>query len=239
MKLGKLTIPGPEKRMLSGEIRTNNYIAADTLPGEYTDITSIENWDTYGLLVVNDFLAVREEINKVFIGTTWSALSATERDIIIKYYLHLDQGAGVENTEKVTHLITTGQAADVAEASSILIKKWNIFNEKNKADLTSRWVYCKLVIATYFNMADAEDLFDTVKILLSDMLLVGRLGIGYGLNMDNENGIMNYIMSDQQYAGTGMEFDGYTLLTGTWTDVKTELENILIKGIYNKSDLDG
>lgn len=239
MKLGELTNPGPEKRKVDGTIISTNYIAADTLPAEYTDITSIENWAKYGHIVLNDFTAIRDEINAVFNSTTWSAISVAERDIIIDYYLHLDQGLGTEDTQKVTHLIATGQAANISEAASILRKKWNLFNEKNKAALALRWIHCKLVVVTYLNMEDSEDLFDTIKVLLNDMLLVGRLGVGYGPNQDTENGIMNYIMSDEQYDGTGMEFDGYTLLTGTWADFKTDLEDILIRGIYDKTDLDG
>jgi len=242
MKLGKKSTPTKEKlNATTGELKSDNYIAADVLPAGYDDITSIENWDKYGLLVLNDYLAVRQEIHEVFSNPAklWANCSAAERDLIISYYVYKDAGDGVADTDKVTHLITTGQVVDAAEGATFLINSWNNFNEKNRADLNRRWVFVKPVVLKYLTIADAENLFETVKVLLSDMIMIGRLGIGYGLGGDNENGILNYVNSDEQFDGTGMEFDGYTLKTGTWAEFKTEINDVLEKGKYDKSIYNG
>jgi len=242
MKLGKLKTPIKVRKIVpTGEVIDNNYIAADILPAEYDDISSIENWHTYGLYAVNDYLAIRKEIYDLFTDPAklWVNCTNEERDIIISYYVYKDAGDGVADTDKVTHLLATGQVADVPSAATYLINSWNNFNEKNREVLNYRWIFVKPVVLKYLTIADAENLFETVKILLNDMLLIGRLGIGYGLGGDNETGILNYVMSDEQFAGTGMEFDGYTLKTGTWETFKQEILDVLENGIYDKSIYNG
>ena len=242
MKLGKLKVPFKVKTNLkTGEVTDVNYIAADVLPAEYDDVSSIENWHKFGLFVVNDYLAVRKEIYEMFLDPTkgWANCTVAERDIIISYYVYKDAGDGVADTDKVTHLLTTGQVGDVPSAATFLINSWNNFNEKNRANLNYRWIFVKPIVLKYLTIADAENLFETVKVLVSDMLLIGRLGIGYGLGGDNENGILNYVMSDNQFDGTGMEFDGYNLKMGTWETFKTEIRNVLENGIYDKSIYNG
>jgi hypothetical protein len=238
MRLGKLKIPVNIKTNLTtGEVTDNNYIALDVLTAEYNDISSIENWHTYGMMVLNDYLSVRKEIYNIFIDPAklWVNCTNKERDIIIAYYVYKDNGDGAVDTEKVTHLLTTGQVADIPSASTFLINSWNNFNKKNINDLKSRWFYVKPIVLKYLTIADAENLFETVKGLVSDMFIIGRLGIGYGLGGDNENGLMNYVVSDEQFDGTGMEFDGYILKEGTWATFETEIQNVLENGIYDKS----
>lgn len=242
MKLGKLITPVLIKTNLStGEVTDNNYIASDVLPAEYSDISSIENWNTHGLKVLNDYLSVRKEIYNLFIDPAklWANCSVKERDIVISYYVYKDEGDGLADTDKVTHLITTGQTSDVPTSSTFLINSWNNFNEKNRNVLNYRWIFVKPIVLKYLTIADAENLFDTVKFLVGDMFVIGRLGIGYGLGGDNESGLLNYVMSDEQFVGTGMEFDGYILKTGTWDSFKTEVRDVLENGIYNKSIYNG
>jgi len=241
MKLGKLKTPiKVKKNLTTGKVRDVNYIVADELPDEYDDVTGIENWNTYGLFALNDYLAVRKEIYNVFVDPAkgWANCTSAERNIVISYYVYKDTGDGAVNNEKAIHLITTGQNTP-ATVESALINYWNNFNEKNRVTLNARWFFVKGAVLKYLNIADAENLFETVKVLLGDMFLIGRLGIGYGLGGDNENGILNYVMSDEQFDETGMEHDGYILKTGTWADFKQDIKNILENGIYDKSTYNG
>jgi hypothetical protein len=242
MKLGKLNNDN-KKRVITnlntGEVIDDNYTANDVLPSIYDDISSIENWAKYGLLAVNDYLAVRKEIYNLFVVKTWANCTVAERDIVIFYYVYKDAGDGIADTEKVTHLLTTGQLGDIPSASTFLINSWNNFNEKNIADLKHRWFFVKPIVLKYLSISDAENLFETVKMLVSDMFIIGRLGIGYGLGGDSENGLLNYVMSDEQFNGTGMEFDGYELKEGTWSTFKTEVQNVLEHGIYDKTIYNG
>lgn len=197
---------------------------------------SIEWWDKYGMTLENDYLCVRKKINDVFTQPEkgWSNCSDAEKSIIIKHFLY---HGGTSDSDKVTFLISSGKCADVDAASLFLINSWNRFNEINRRVLNERWVYVKPVVLKYLSMNDAENLFETVKILVNDMLLIGRLGIGYGLGNDTKNGILNYVMSDNQFDGTGMEFDGYTLKTGDWNTFKSDIRDVLEYGIYNKESV--
>lgn len=89
----------------------------------------------------------------------------------------------------------------------------------------------KIIVAQYLSFADAEDLFDTCENLVYQYTELGRLGKDYN---DNNDGIMDYLMSTHGFTGQGLEENNYTLLKGTWSEFKAELSKVLVCGIYDK-----
>lgn len=104
MKLGALIIPNTQINVI--ESKTFNYddlngqeifIVQDTLTPNYDDISSIENWDSYGISAkfsngyIVDYKVIRDEIAKLaFVKVqsnwnNWNNLSEKEKDIVCKY----------------------------------------------------------------------------------------------------------------------------------------------------------
>lgn len=198
--------------------------SGDTTPDGYTDISSIENWDRFGNGVANDYLVTKFEIRDIANSVGWSGLTNNEKDLAIKYYINPDMSDAF-------NYLTTTSGMTSSEAQIFLSKKWHIHHGYLLESCKERWYYVKIVAIKYLSFADAEDLFDTAQQLVYEYTEMGRLGVNYG---DKNNGIMDYLMSTNGYAGQGLEEENYTLQIGTWNEFKTELENVLVKGIYSK-----
>jgi hypothetical protein len=198
--------------------------SGDTIPSGYTDITSIENLDKFGLNIANDYLVIKFEIRDIANTIGWSGLTDSEKDLAIKYYINPDMSSAIN------YLMTTkGMTLD--EAKGFLTQKWHIHHGNLLNACRERWFYVKIVAVKYLSFGDAEDLFDTAQQLIYEYTEMGRLGINYG---DTNNGIMDYLLSTNGYDGQGLEEENYTLQNGTWDDFKNELKNVLIRGIYSK-----
>ena len=203
--------------------------SADTIPNNYVDITSIENWDKFGNDVANDYLVVKFEIRDIANNIGWSGLTNNEKDLAIKYYINPDMSVAIE------HLMNT-KGMTSGESRQFLTKKWHIHHGNLLSACKVRWYYVKIVAVKYLSFSDAEDLFDTAQQLIYEYTEMGRLGIDYG---DKNNGIMDYLLSTNGYEGQGMEENNYTLLTGTWDEFKDELKSVLVCGFYEKySDIE-
>jgi len=195
-----------------------------TIPNDYIDITSIENWDKFGNGVANDYLVIKFEIRDIANLNGWSGLTNNEKDLAIKYYINPDMSQAVD-------YLMTVKGMTQNEAVAFLTQKWHIHHGKLLNACKERWYYVKIVAVKYLTFADAEDLFDTARQLIYEYTEMGRLGIDYG---DKNNGLMDYLMSTNGYAGQGLEEENYTLQIGTWNDFKNKLKNVLVCGIYNK-----
>lgn len=198
--------------------------SGDTIPSGYTDITSIENWDKIGEIIANDYLVIKLGIKDIVDTKGWTGLTNIEKDIVIKYYAYTG------STDMVIHLMTT-KGWSQQYAQGYVLQSWHIHHGNVLEACKQRWFYVKLIVAEYLNFSDAEDLFDTCSNLVYEFTELGRLGIDYG---DNNEGIMDYLMSTHAFTGQGMEENNYVLLMGTWDDFKNNLYNVLVEGIYSK-----
>jgi len=199
-------------------------LSGDTIPSGYTDITSIVYWDKFGTDIANDYLLVKFEIRDIVDIKGWTGLTNAEKDLAIKYYAYTDP------TAMVIHLMMT-KGWSQAQAQAYVLQSWHIHHGNVVETCKQRWFYVKIIVAQYLSFADAEDLFDTCENLVYQYTELGRLGKDYN---DNNDGIMDYLMSTHGFSGQGLEENNYTLLQGTWSDFKTELSKVLVCGIYNK-----
>lgn len=198
--------------------------SGETIPNGYVDISSIENWDNFGTGIANDYLVIKFEIRDIIDNIGWSGLTDVEKDLGIKYYVYPDINTAIE-------YLMTIRGMSLEEAKTYISTKWHVHHGNVLESSKKRWYYVKMVVIKYLSFLDAEDLFDTTQQLIYEYIEMGRLGIDYG---DNNNGIMDYLMSTNGYMGQGLEENNYTLITGTWNDFKEELKNVLVKGIYKQ-----
>ena len=209
---------------LNGNPAFKIILSGQTVPSGYTDIDSIVNWDKFGIQVANDYSVVKFEIKDIVNMVGWTGLTNTEKDLAIKYYAYPDV------TSAVIYLMTT-KGMTQAQAQGYVLREWHRHHLKNIVAYRQRWNYAKLTVLSYISRADGEDLFNTVKALVDLYIEVGILGWEYS---DYQDGIIDYVYSTHGFTGQGLEENGYTLLQGTWTDFKQDLDKVLVCGIYDK-----
>ena len=86
-KIGKLKIE-PILLVNEGVEVSPNYIITTNLDlGVYNDITSIENWDIYGMLYLGDLMVIRNELTTLINQIGWGNLNGVEKLIGVKYFV--------------------------------------------------------------------------------------------------------------------------------------------------------
>lgn len=202
-------------------------LTGQTIPDRYQNISTIENWDKFGLDYANDYAVIRFAIQDIVNEKNWSGLTNTEKDIAIKYFSYQNP------TDAVVYLMTSSGMTQ-AEAQKYLIESWHKHHLKNTAAYKQRWEYAKYIVLLYLNRPDGIDLFKTVKSLVDLYLEIGIIGKDFS---DNEDGIDDYVNSKNGFLNQGLEENNYTLLQGDWTSFKNDLTNVIVHGdyhIYNK-----
>lgn len=171
-----------------------------------------------------DYQYVRQELISTVAASGWANLSSSERDIAIKYFAYDN------DTDKVNHLMSTkGMTLD--EADLHLIEQWRKHHVKFVSVCMYRKSYFEACTLKYLTVSDANDLFNTLELLLASYLNIGRIGINYGFN-DTTDGLMDYVESSHGFVGQGLAENSYTLRRGTWTDFILELKDIIVNGQY-------
>jgi len=219
-----IDLSGWDDADLNGNPAFKIILSGTTVPSGYTEITSIENWNRFGLQVANDYSVVKFAIKELAEMIGWTGLTNTEKDLSIKYYAYPDP------TTAVVYLMTT-KGWSQAQAQGFVLQSWHKHHLKNIVAYTQRWNYTKFTVLQYLSRIDGEDLFNTVKVLVDLYIEVGILGIEFN---DSSDGLVDYIYSVNGFTGQGLEENGYILLQGTWADFITALDNVIVHGIYDK-----
>ena len=163
----------------------------------------------------NDYYQFREYRRIILDVETWANLSIIERDFMIELYLkETSISDATDATNKVTHLITTGQAVDTESARLIIVDKWARHHVLDIESCSARANALRLYIeiGIYLSIADATDFFITVE----------NLYIGFrdqaikGTNDGSEEGLLDYIESTvgTVYEFAGLASKGYTMQNG-------------------------
>lgn len=196
----------------------------ESIPDNYENISSIENWSRFGMSLVNDYLVGKAEIKNIVVETGWSGLTNLEKDLAIQYY------SFVTPIDAVTYLMTVkGYTQDFAQL--FLLQQWHRHHANSTNTAKKRWYYVKLTVSKYLSFYDSEDLLNSVEPLIFPLMDIARLGINYG---DKKEGIMDYIESTGIFTGQGLRENNYTLLVGDYDIFIGELKNVIVDGIYNK-----
>ena len=197
-------------------------VSGQTLSG-YTNITSIENMGSIGGSAINTYQTQQKGVRLCGYETGWSAMTNTQKDIIIDWYAYPEG-----STEIVTYLVVTkGMTQD--EAESYLIDKWHTYWNSFLEDCPERWSNAAKITVGYLPFSGASQLMDTVNVLVDKYLVAGRLGVGYG---DTSDGLMNFVMSSSGYVGNGLEeycvAQGFILKKGDYNSFRSDLQDTIM-----------
>ena len=197
-----------------------------TVPG-YTNVTSIENMSTFGGYAIDTYQTQQKGVRLCGYETGWSAMTDTEKDIIIDSYAYPEG-----TTEIITYLVTT-KGMTQTEAENYLTDKWHIHWGNFLDDCPERWSESVKVTVGYLPFSASSQLMDTVNVLVDKYLVTGRLGIGYG---DTSDGLMNFVMSSSSYVGNGLEeyciAHGFTLNKGDYDSFRLDIQNKIIDSYF-------
>ena len=197
-------------------------VSGSTLTG-YDNITSINNMYNFGRNSVDTYQTWQKGIRLSGYETGWSAMTDTEKDVIIDMYAYPEG-----STEIVTYLVTT-KGMTQNEAESYLVGKWHTYWNSFLEDCPERWSNAVKVTIDYLPFSAASQLMDTVNVLVDKYIVAGRLGVGYG---DTSIGLMNFIMSSSGYVGNGLEefcvSQGFVLKKGDYDSFSLDLQNTII-----------
>jgi len=199
-------------------------LSGQTIPNGYVNISSIVNWDRFGVTIANDYLVVKFEIKDLCVSKGWNNLTNDEKDLAIKYYSYPDF------TSAVIYLMTV-KGMSQPNAQGFLLLQWHRHHGGVLNSCKQRWYYVKFVVPKFLSFLDSDDLLNSIEPLIATLNNIGRQGINYG---DNKDGIMDYVESTNSFTGQGLRQAGYTLLYGDYDIFIAEIKDVLINGIYNK-----
>ena len=191
---------------------------------------------TYSEKLSRDFAQHREVCRTMLDSVTWVNLTNAGRDEMIRMYLkETSMDEATDGMNKVTHLITTGQAGDPAAAKAIIVKSWASFHVRDKdaayARVSSEKTY--QVVASYLSVTDATDFFTSIELLFLGYYSQAIKGTEDGSSVD---ALFNYIESTvgSIYENSGLASKGYTMQNGDpdMTNFISDLMDILRHGIY-------
>lgn len=220
------------------------YLVADTNPDTnlWEEVNSMDNWIYYygranRFETTYDYLWLQRRINDIFTSKTgadnttkWGNCTNAEKDHVIYYNQMKDSAEATEGTDKVTHLIVTGQAADAAEASAFLRKTHAQSIVRARPGIVDRVDGSKLIetIITYLDRADTTQLLNTVQthmIRYKEYAMIGTAIYG------EEEGLRDYIESTGPTYGApnGLVEEGWVPINppATLADLRDDLINIL------------
>lgn len=126
------------------------YVAAlsNPSPADFDDITSIENWDSYGEKTALSTKQVRDELSALFVS--WASSSANEKEIFSRWFIadksdrdsiHSAQQQE-ENSKRLVNFLFFSSSNDLISQESSFIAsadKNDIDSRVSQIDMTSGW----------------------------------------------------------------------------------------------------
>jgi len=110
----------------------------------------------------NDYNQFRDYQNGILDSKTWANLSDSERDFMISINIKETSISKLaDEVNKVTHLMSTGQAADVESARLLIVNKWAYHHVLDIESCSARAKALRLYVevGTYLSKEDAQDFF--------------------------------------------------------------------------------
>ena len=201
-------------------------------PTGFTASDNLEDYYNYGMPSVTDFLQLRSYMVEVINTKTWDGLSTTEKYRAIHCYLRETSATREDaQTQKITFLMAEGYTMEEAiDQLTDAFAKFQVANiESCNQRANSKALY--KIIATYLAIEDATDFYKKAANLFLDYKNEGIKGIAYG---DEGEGLLDYIESTPgtSFESNGLAQEAYVLKTGTFTDLISALQEVLIKGNY-------
>ena len=188
----------------------------------------------------NDYYQFREYTRAILDVKTWVNLSNSEKDFMIDLYLkETSISQATDDTNKATHLITTGQAVDAESARLLIVESWSKHHILDVESCKARANALKLYISigTYLSISDATDFFMTVE----------NLYVGFrdqaikGTQDGSEEGLFDYIESTvgTVYEFAGLASKGYVMQNGDSDEINftASIMDVIRHGKYISLDI--
>lgn len=171
------------------------FVASDTTPAGYEDVTSIVNWGKYWNRSGKDYDVARSEIKKLCEATTWTSLNADEKKVVSEFFL-VDQAKRAE-------VFTSGE--DMLNAID--------FAGKSRQARISRYRAATIMILHQLQVEDAKQV---AGVMGSNSVLFNYLELGIvGLSEGDPEGIIDYL---DETVGSSFENNGFKSFAFTLRD---------------------
>lgn len=191
------------------------YVADDTVPAGYQDISSIENWAKYGSITGKDYKFVRHQIMVLAATIGWSSLSADEKLIAAQWF-------AVDKTSR-NEVMT--QEEQVAAGVSF-----------HKGAVASRNARTDAAMLVLFNCLEWTDVLEVVDDIESSNMLYKYMEYGIEGTLEGDDpGLFDYMeaRTSTPYETTGLAAKSYTTTSGsTLAEIVTKVMSILKDGDY-------
>lgn len=239
MKLGQYNNWVEETNRYSGTPK-DTHVVADNLPADYTDISSLENWDKYGEKLLNsnpvygfkDWKCLQREMKTLAIAkvsndfnANWDNLNANEKMIVCKYLLSLVPPAKFAAT-----------VTDANERIKISID-FDLNNRRARGNWQTGTGRAQILRSYLFGkIGKANALLALVDAVKDGLLELYEGGIE-GTVEDGVIGINDFILArtGTVYETTGLAARGYAIVDGsgdTLQDVANAMISISHDGMY-------
>jgi hypothetical protein len=180
------------------------WIINELVQNNYSDITSISNWDTIGFNL-KDYDYVRSRIREIVLSTGFSGLTQNEKIIASKYFLvdKLDRDSVMGEEEQ--------------------IYCWNDLVVNSQDCRFSRWEAAKKYISYQLDPINSSDLAKSTSELCNDYINYNIIT----LSKDSISGLFDYLKGEGNYTTNGYPSKTY------WTqENQDKIMDILENGNY-------
>jgi hypothetical protein len=237
MKLGQYNNWEEATNRCTGEFK-ESHMVADVLPADYTDISSIENWDKYGPGLVGsafgfkDWKCLAREIRTLVenktgndLDTNWNALNAAEKMIACNYMLSKVPGA------KFAALVPD------AEQRMNIALSFDVNNREARGSWLKATGRIQMLRIYLFSKIGSENALSTFYDVVKEGLLELYEGGIAGTIEDGNPGINDFLLarSGTPYSSNGLAGRNYPVIDGSGDsleDVSLAMVNITNNGIY-------
>lgn len=187
---------------LDGSDPKDPYIVIDTVPSDYTDVSSVTNFHQHGENAGLDFQQRHLEINQIVQAQGFGTLSNTEKDIVGIY-------CATDDNTLVTHYATTQTAGNVEQALIIHSDKMGQYISELQIVAAYRVDHPETVKSVMLYLKDRAqiDIFiAAIRNFVADYKSKFHVGTGYG---DSTDGLLDYIENTGGYSAAGTGLDSY------------------------------
>jgi hypothetical protein len=237
MKLGQYNNWDEEMNRCTGEFK-DPHIVADTLPSDYTDISSIESWDKFGPGLIGsafgfkDWKCLAREIKTLVMEKTdddldanWNALTTAEKIIACNYMLSKIPGAKF------------GALFPDSEQRMQIAINFDVNNREARGSWLKATGRVQMLRIYLFSKIGSENALATFYDVVKEGLLELYEGGIAGTIEDGNPGINDFLLarSGTPYAANGLVGRSYPVIDGsgdTLEDVSLAMVSITNDGTY-------
>lgn len=165
------------------------WIVQDTVPIDYTDISSITSWYEIGF-GIKDYLYVRERIREFYTQIGFANLSNQEKTITCQLF------------------IATRAERDTIFTEEYQKEYWNMLVEQSQDCRFKRWESAKKYISYKLSLTNSSDLANDTSLLCNNYINYNITDVA----KDGIDGLFDYLQGNGNYTTNGYPSKAYWTL---------------------------